>query len=87
MFALIVELLVPDVILKLIQVILFGFVMIAKKNTMENVAFVMENLEEVEQVEPLELVRSVILAINRIDASFVMNMYEESTKYLIYYKT
>ena len=84
MFALIVELLVPDVILKLIQVILFGFVMIAKKNTMENVAFVMENLEEVEQVE---LVRSVILAINRIDASFVMNMYEESTKYLIYYKT
>ena len=87
MFALIVELLVPDVIPKLIQVILFGFVMIAKKNTMENVAFVMENLEEVEQVEPLELVRSVILAINRIDASFVMNMYEESTKYLIYYKT
>ena len=84
MFALIVELLVPDVILKLIQVILFGFVMIAKKNIMENVAFVMENLEEVEQVE---LVRSVILAINRIDASFVMNMYEESTKYLIYYKT
>ena len=60
MFALIVELLVPDVIPKLIQVILFGFVMIAKKNTMENVAFVMENLEEAEVVE---LVGSVILAI------------------------
>ena len=50
----------PGVIPKLIQVILFGFVMIAKENTMENVAFVMENLEE---AEVLELVGSVILAI------------------------